>query len=456
MRRRGPSHGDPLHLHWGSLSAYLLGVFVGALDTSVVGPIFPLLQHAFHTTLAWTAWTVTIYTVAYVASTVLAGGLGDRLGHRRMVGYGVAAFGVASLLAALSASLPMFLAARLLQGAGAGAVYPNAQAEGLKQFPASRQGLGLGIFGAVFGVASIVGPVVGGAIGQYLSWPFVFAINVPLAALVWRLVHRLPDPARQADSRPVADWVGGLLFSGALAAVLLALAAGGAARYPLLAAAVVLGWAFYRRHRRVAVPFLNLKPLANWSGVALVVGAALIGLDLAASVFVPTLVQRDLGFSVLSSGLALLPAAFTGAVLAGAGGVMVDRAGPRRVLMLGLALAMVGGVLLAWPPLTLTRFLAAMVALGAGTALTMGAPLNRLGLALYRKDEAGQALGLMAVFRSLGLAVGPVVLTLAMAVHGFTGLFGLMAASSLAGVILFSTVVDRASVPRRGQRPHRT
>jgi MFS family permease len=166
-------------------------------------------------------------------------------------------------------------------------------------------------------------------------------------------------------------------------------------------------------------------------------------------VFVPTLAQVGLHFSVLSSGLALLPAAFTGAVLAGAGGVMVDRVGPRRVLMLGLLLATIGGVLLAWPPLDAVRFFIAMVSLGGGTALTMGAPLNKLGIALYRRDETGQALGLMAVFRSVGLAVGPVVLTLASAARGFTGLFGLMAVASLVGVILFSTIVD----PTVGSNP---
>ncbi len=427
----------------------MLGVFIGALDTSVLGPIFPLLEHAFHTTLQWTAWTVTVYTVAYVASTVLAGGLGDRLGHRRVLAYGIVAFGVASLLAALSTSLPMFLVARMIQGAGAGAVYPNAQAEGMKQFPENRRGLALGMFGAVFGAASIIGPVVGGAIGQYLSWPWVFAINVPLAAIVWRMVRRGQEPEAIHTGRAVPDWVGGAVFSGLLAAALLTLSSVGPVRYGILAAALVLLAVFVGRQRRMPVPFLNLTPLANWSGLALVAGAALVGLDLSASVFVPTLVQRALGFSVLSSGLALLPAAFTGAVLAGVGGIMVDRVGPRRVLMLGLLLAAVGGVLLAWPPLTVGRFFGAMVALGAGTALTMGAPLNRLGLGLYGSHEAGQALGLMAVFRSLGLAIGPVVLTLAMVVHGFSGLFGLMAAASLAGVALFSTVVDPSAAPGR-------
>ncbi len=454
MKARGRRGREPLRVNWARLSAYLLGVFIGALDTSVLGPIFPLLERAFHTTLAWTAWTVTLYTVAYVASTVLAGGLGDRLGHRRMLAYGIAAFGVASLLAALSPSLPQFLVARLIQGAGAGAVYPNAQAEGMKYFPENRRGLALGIFGAVFGVASIVGPVVGGAIGQYLSWPWVFAINVPLALIVLRMIRwgQAPDPTPAGAAVP--DWVGGILFSCLLVAVLLTLSDVGPVRYGLLAAAVVLLAVFWARQRRTRTPFLNLTPLASRSGLALVAGAAVVGLDLSAAVFVPTLAQRSLGFSVLASGLAVLPAAFTGAVLAGVGGIMVDRGGPRRVLVAGLLLATAGGVLLAWPPLTLGRFFGALVALGAGTALTMGAPLNRLGLLLYASHEAGQALGLMAVFRSLGLAVGPVVLTLAMAVHGFSGLFGLMAAASLMGVILFSTVVDPTAAS--GRRPPAT
>jgi MFS family permease len=442
-RRRGPhGRGPSLPIHWGSLSAYLLGVFLGALDTSVLGPIFPLLERAFHTTLAWTAWTVTVYTVAYVASTVLAGGLGDRLGHRRVMAYGVGAFAVASILAAASASLPLFLLARLVQGAGAGAVYPNAQAEGLRQFPAHRQGLALGIFGAVFGVASIIGPLVGGALGQYLSWQWVFIINAPLAVIVLLMVRRAGEAAGPTSAGPLPDWVAGLLFASALAGILLALAVGGPTRLAPLAAGIGLLVWFRQRQRRAVVRFLNFAPLARWSGAAVVLGAALVGLDLSASVFVPTLAQEALHFSIFSSGLALLPAAFTGALLSGAGGVMVDRMGPRRVLMIGLGAAAVGGVLLAWPPLDALRFFLAMVALGAGTALTMGAPLNRLGLLMYRSDESGQALGLMAVFRSIGLAVGPVVLTLASTAAGFSGLFGLMAAASVIGVILFSTVVD--------------
>ncbi|MCL8207587.1 MAG: MFS transporter [Actinomycetia bacterium] len=420
------------------LGVYLLGVFLGALDTNVLGPVFPLLERSFHTTLAWTAWTVTIYTVAYVAATVLAGALGDRLGHKAFFTYGIVAFGVASVVAAVSPSLGLFLAARAIQGAGAGAVYPNAQAEGMRRFPPERRGLALGIFGATFGLASVLGPIVGGLIGQYLGWPWVFLINAPLALAVLGMARRLPASERSA--RDIPDPVGGVAFATFLASALLWIMAGAPVRWVAFAFAVVLGLVFWVRQRQAATPFLDTVPLASAAGVAVMVGAAIIGMDMSAAVFVPTLAQTALGFSVVGSGLALLPAAVSGALLAGAAGVLVDRIGPRPVLVVGLLAGTLGGLLLAWPHLSLARFLVAMVAFGLGTAFTMGAPLNRLGVGLYREDQAGEALALMAVFRSVGLAAGPVVLTVGERVRGFTGMFGIVAVLSAVGALLFAAV----------------
>lgn len=418
------------------LGVYLVGVFLGALDTNVVGPVFPLLMHAFHVTLGWIAWTVTVYTVAYVAATVLAGAWGDRVGHRTAFRWGIVAFGVASLVAGASRNFLVFLAARLIQGAGAGTVYPNAQAEGLSHFGPERRGLVLGIFGAAFGLASIVGPTLGGALGQYVGWPWVFLINAPIALGVWWWAGRAENARPVA--RPVPDVAGGLAFAGFLALVLLALMVPDwAVRGGCLAGAAVLLGVFRARQRRASEPFLETAPLTTPAGAALIAGAGLIGLDMSAAVFVPVLAQDRLHFSVVASGLALLPAAFAGAVLSGVGGVMTDRVGPRPVLLVGLLAATAGGVLLAWPGLTIGRFIAAMVAFGLGTAFTMGAPLNRIAVAWYRDTQAAQALGLMAVFRSVGLAAGPVVLTAAAAVRGFSGMFGAVALASLLGMGLF-------------------
>lgn len=429
------------------LSVYLIGIFIGALDTSIISPVFPLIMKSFSVRLDWVAWTVTAYTVAYIASTVLAGAWGDRLGHKRLFIWGVVAFMLASLLAAFSPNFWIFMLARVVQGAGAGAVYPNAQAEGIRQFPVERRGLALGIFGAAFGLASVLGPTLGGVLGQYFGWPAVFLVNVPIAVIVIALSGRLePSPTSQ---RELPDWQGGTAFSTLLAGALLVLVVGGPLRFVFLALAVVALGVFLARERRARVPFLDPVPLSSNGGIAMMTGAALIGLDMSAAVFVPTLVQRELHFTVLASGLALLPAALSGAVLAGAGGVLVDRIGPRTVLLAGLLAGAVGGVLLALPHLGLARFIVSMVFFGFGTAFTMGAPLNRMALGLYQDHQAAEALSVVAVFRGIGMASGPVILTMAELLHGFTGMFGAVAAASLLGMMVFLFVPDVKSARTR-------
>lgn len=172
-----------------ALGVYLLGVFIGALDTNVLGPVFPVIARSFHVNLEIAAWTVTAYTVAYIASTVLAGALGDRLGHRKVFVWGIILFAVASITEALSREFALFVIARIVQGAGAGAVYPNGQAEGLKQFPPEKHGMALGMFGAVFGLASVIGPTLGGILGQVFGWPAVFIINLPIALIVLAMLR---------------------------------------------------------------------------------------------------------------------------------------------------------------------------------------------------------------------------------------------------------------------------
>lgn len=421
------------------LPIYLFGVFIGALDTNVLGPALPLVAHSFSTTLAWTAWTITAYTAAYIASTVLAGPGGDRVGRRTFFLVGIALFGAASLLAALSGNLPLFLVARTLQGAGAGLVYPNAQAEGMRAFPEEKRGMALGLFGAVFGLAAIIGPNLGGLLAQAFGWPAIFLVNVPLAVIVLGLGRRLPKT--EADHPGgLPDVFGGVAFSLTLVFLLLALSAASVLSVVWLMAALVSGITFSLRQRRAATPFLDTAPLKTSSGAFMMAAAGIIGLDLAAAVFVPALAQQELHFSVLLSGVALMPAAVVGAVLAGAAGVLVDRLGARRVLQVGLAAAGVGGVLIALPDLTVVRFVIAMAFFGFGTAFTLGAPINRLATLLYRKDQLGEALSLVAVARAVGLMVGPVVFGLMITNSGFSAPFWLLAVVSALGVMLLFQV----------------
>lgn len=431
-----------------SLTVYLLGVFMGSLDTNVLGPVLPLLAHGLHTTLAWAAWTVTVYTAAYVAFTVIAGPVGDKYGRRRMFMFGVALFGVGSVAAALSQSLWFLLLARALQGMGAGAVYPTAQAQGVGLFAPNRRGVALGIFGAVFGLSSVIGPNVGGALGQWFGWSSIFVFNVPLAVIVLWAARRLPESV--GTDLPTPDWAGGIGFSGMVAGALLTLVVSGPLRWLLATFTLALGALFFVRQRRAASPFLNVRPLAHPVGLLFVAGTVLIGYDLSAAVFVPALAQKELGFSVFGSGLALMPAAVSGAFLAAVAGVLVDRIGPRRVLQIGFAAAVLGGAVLALPHLQFSEFVVAMVALGLATAFTVGAPPNRMAIAMYPEEQTGEALALISVFRAVGLAAGPVFLTLAAQPLGFTGMFGSVAAVSLVGLGIFFVVPDVRGFSRQG------
>ncbi|MBE3557205.1 MAG: MFS transporter [Firmicutes bacterium] len=424
----------------------MLGVFIGALDNNIIAPAFSLISRSFHVPMTWVAWTITAYTVAYVAATSLAGAAGDRFGRKRLFLLGIILFGAASALAAFAHVFWLFLCARALQGIGAGAVYPNAQAEGVAQFPQERRGMALGLFGAVFGVASIIGPNAGGALAQYFGWQWIFLINIPIAVLVLLLSIGVSETSRQEHALP--DVAGSIAFATFLATILLTLAIDTPLRWAFLAGALLSFAGFRWRQSVAATPFLDTGPLRGAQGIALISGAALIGLDMSAAVFVPLLAQSILHFSVFASGVALMPAALSGAIFAGLGGMLTDRSGARLVLVIGLVAAVFGAMLLAWPGLTFLRFVIAMVLLGIGTAFTMGAPLNHLAIHLYGEESASQALSLVAVFRSIGLAAGPVLLTLAQAWRGFSAMFSAVALASLIGALLFATIPIRREIPQ--------
>ncbi len=414
----------------------------------ILGPAFPLIARSFHVSLAWMAWSVTTYSVTYVAATVLAGSAGDRHGRKRMFLVGIVAFAVASTIAALSHVFWVFLLARAVQGLGAGAVYPNAQAEGMRLFPPERRGMALGIFGAVFGVASIVGPNLGGALAQYFGWPSIFLINIPIAAVVLLLGIGLPES--EPSRRPAPDFLAGIAFALVLAFALVSLDDAGLVRVLTVLAAFVLLAAFIWRERRPeGRPFLDPHAMRGVSGAALVAGAAVVGVDMSAAIFVPTLAQQNLGLSVLGSGVSMMPAAFSAAILSPVAGVISDRLGGRGVVQVGLVFAALGGVLLALPGLTLLRFIVAMLAFGVGTTFTMGGPLNRLAIGLYHEEQTGEALANVAVFRSVGIAAGPVLLTLAMSWHRFAGMFSAVALISVLGIAVFLLVPDVRAASRQ-------
>ncbi|MBX6377516.1 MAG: MFS transporter [Clostridia bacterium] len=408
----------------------LAGVFLGAMDNSIVAPALLSIGRDLRAPEPWIVWTVTVYSLLYATGMPLLGKLGDRWGRRRLFLAGVGLFGVGSLVAGLAPTFPVLLAGRAIQALGAGGIFPVAQAEASRLFPPERRGMVLGLFGATHGLAGILAPNIGGLILDLGSWHGIFLINVPLALLIVLMALRLP--AAPPVATPSRLDVGGAVLTSAV--ILLAMAGitllnpPSAAGVALLVAGLLLVWPLWRRERLQEHPFLDVRFLTRPETVRVLVLSGMTGVAITLMIYVAGFAQEVLGLTPGGSGYSLTPGALAGALVAGAGGVLVDRVGPRRVLALGLGLAVVGTALLGLWVTDLFRYIVAMLFLGASVGLTMGTPLNYMVLNLVEEGEAASALAELSVFRSLGVVVGPVLLGWFLGI-GYRALF--LAASAM-------------------------
>src|ERR1700681_3529076 len=181
-----------------------LGVFAGALDLGVLSPALPALGAAFGVGPRDLAWVFTLYLLANVVAIPIATKLADRYGRRRVYIACVAVFALGSVLAIAAPTFAIFLVARAIQAAGAGGIFPVATAAIADRVPLERRGAALGLVAATRGVAAVIGPVIGGAITHFISWHWIFALNVPLA-LVVIVMARSTVPASIANVRRPLD-----------------------------------------------------------------------------------------------------------------------------------------------------------------------------------------------------------------------------------------------------------
>ncbi len=238
-----------------------LGVFAGALDLGVLSPALPAIAHTFGVSASAVAWTFTLYLFANVVSIPIASKLSDALGRRPIYTGCVALFAAGSVVAITAPNFGVFLFARVMQAAGAGGIFPVATAAIADKVPAERRGGALGMLGAVWGLAAIIGPNLGGVVTHFFSWHWIFGANIPLAAVVIALAQRYV-PAPPARARGPLDVAGIVALAGGLLGVMVALtrpearsaAAGNGLTAGGLVAAVVAFGLLVPIERRAAAP----------------------------------------------------------------------------------------------------------------------------------------------------------------------------------------------------------
>jgi EmrB/QacA subfamily drug resistance transporter len=401
----------------------LLGMSLGALEATVVSTAMPTVIATLGG-LAHYSWVFSAYLLTSTASVPIWGRLSDLYGRRRLYLAGVLVFLVGSALSGAADSMTELIVFRAIQGLGAGAIIPLGMTIVGELYSLEERARAQALFSGVWGVASIAGPLVGGYITDAISWPWVFYLNLPFGVLAMTVIAVAYPPApRTADAR--VDWVGAALLFGGVTALLVALSDAAPAPVAWFVVAMVMLAALVAVERRVPQPILPLdlfgnRLMATTLLVAFLVGTAMFG----AIAFVPLFVQAVMGGSATEAGTTLTPL-FLGWVLSSIAGARLSiRTGYRRVTASGVALIVLGFVMLVVMDIDAgrTMLLASALVLGSGMGLSMLALLLAIQHGVERA-RLGLATSLNQFSRSIGAAVGVAIM-------------GAMLARSMSGIDL--------------------
>jgi EmrB/QacA subfamily drug resistance transporter len=394
-----------------------LALFMAVLDNLVVSVALPSIRRELGASIQSLEWTVNAYVLAYAVLLPTGAALGDRFGRRRMFLVGLAMFTLGSAGAALARTTDVLIAARAFQGAGAAVVTPLTLTLLAEAFPAERRGMALGVWSAISGAAVAIGPLVGGAVIDGLSWHWIFWINVPIGIALLptaaRVLRESHGPYGHLDLPGVALASGGLF--GVVFGLIRAQSLGWTSLEVLVALAGGLGLiaAFVAFELRTDEPMLPMSFFARRSFAVTNVASLAMYFGMFGSIFFLTqYLQNVLGNSPLEAGLKLL--AWTGATMlvSPLAGVFAARNGSRPFIAAGLGLQ---GAALAWIAATATTttsyslVVGAFVLGGAGMALVF-APAASAVLGSVRPDQAGQASGATNAIREVGGVLGVAIL----------------------------------------------
>ncbi len=395
-----------------------VGVLMGALDLAIIGPALPAIQADLGLDTRALAWIFNIYVLFQLMGTPLMAKLSDRYGRRAIYVLNLALFGLGSLLLAVAPSFEVLLVGRAVQGLGAGGIFPVASAVIGDTFPPEKRGPTLGLLGAVFGIAFLVGPVLGGVLLRF-SWHWLFIINLPIVALlIWQALRLLPG-TRAAEPKPF-DATGALVLSltlGSLAIVFTEMDASHLLSSltslpvaPFAVLAILLTPVFWRIEQRAADPIVPPRLLASLQ--MRLTGAIAIGTGTleAGSAFFPALAVAALGVTDYNASLLMLPSVLATTVGAPLAGRLLNRMGSRLIVQLGLSGVAIGTLIYALMDLTLTLFIVGGIIGGFGFSALLGAPLRYIVLHEAQAADRGTAQGLLTVFLSIGQLSGAAVI----------------------------------------------
>lgn len=418
MSTANPPAEENLYPHkWWVLGAVCLALFMALLDGSIVNVAIPNIAKGLGASFGDVEWVLNAYTLVFASLLVTFGRLGDMFGRKRFFIVGLGLFGLGSLLCGLSPSIGFLIASRVVQALGGAFMMPATLSLTAVNFPPEQRGMAMGLWGATSGIATAVGPSLGGWITELASWHYIFFINVPIVLIA--IPFALWAIPESRDERPHSvDFAGAGLSIVMLASLSYGLIEGpskGWASTEVLAlfgVAVVAFAAFLFWEKRAKEPIMDLSLFKSPAFTAGNLSGAILMFGMMGMFFMlPIYMQLNLGYDAIKTGFALTPLSAAVLVSAPLSGRLSDKVGSRWLVFAGMLVAAAAVFWLSFLPYDAGwQFLAGpLVVAGLGMGLVM-APMTSAVMAVAPAGEEGAASGVLSTMRQLGGLFGVAVL----------------------------------------------
>jgi len=416
-----PGTGDaeepsqPAHL-WMIAASVMLATFMVVLDSSVANVALPHIAGNLSAATDESTWVLTSYLVSNAIMLPATGWITRRIGRKRLLMTSIAVFTGASVLCGMATSMPMLIAARILQGAGGGGMLPLSQAILLESFPPRQHGTAMAVYGLGIVVAPVLGPTLGGWITDSFSWRWIFFINVPVGFLAMAMADKyIVDPPYLRQARGAIDFTGFALMAVWVGCLQLALDKGqeldwfGSAWIRWLAAGAVLALAgFIWREFRAREPIVQLRVLGDRNfGVGTLINTVYGSVLYGFTAMLPLFLQTLMGYPALRSGMAVSPRGF-GSILAMLAMGTLSRFVDGR-LLLAFGFCMLGCSALMLSHINLEISMGSVILPNLLNGFATGCifvPLTTLTMGRLARQDIGNAAGIYNLMRNLGGSVG--------------------------------------------------
>ena len=440
------------------LLLFLIGVFMGSLDTGIIGPVLPSIEQTFHLTSRESSWIFTLFVITFMIGSPVMAKFSDFYGRKKIFILDVILFGIGSFLIAFSFNIESIFLGRIIQGFGCGGLFPVAGAFVGDAFPLNERGKALGILGSVFGISAIGGPLVGAVLIPY-GWNWCFTINLPISILLiifaWRI---LPDSENKRKLK--IDYLGIIILS--LLSVFLAYGLNqiDSSNFinsilsfkvlPFLIIFIVLIPVFFKIEKRAQESIVPIHMLKNREISIACIETLCYGIIYSSAIFIPSLVILSMGLNDQLASLMLIPILGANAVAAPILGKILDSVGSRRIMEIGTLLLAFGLIAIAIYPNNLILFIIAGCLIGVGMVTIIGAPLRYIVLTEAKPHERGAGQAIVNMLSSAGQLIGGALIGGIIA--SFSGILGYKISLVLAAAVAFIAFLFTLKLKSRNEQ----